>query len=454
MPLFYKDLIKDENKDKLKPLIAFAAAAKMSDSENESRPEESLLFDKDLFLTVAKKYDMDLEISGEEYKYLYNLIQIQIGMEENEEKLADILAEWVNDEKTRKIIEEIQTDYDLPIIRDMENFIEDLKDKVNAVEQASGEDREMEASQQEAQDMEILENYRNAKAYVDSLTTQEAVDGRVAQYLNNQSYLAQYWSIAKYELNRAENTSEHAKMKQRVTEFLGKSMIPVIVNEIMNNISNEHIEGILGRETGENDRERLKKEIEETVNRCFEEALEHAGGKEYPIQDNQEYDGLLKFIGDNSEAIKDPVAQRIESFQEEKAWKQRDDKLKNDIEELKNRLKEKIDKVLKSPEGEGINQFMRNAKYLEEEEFRQLQANGVTQERQEEFENFKTRLKDSSVDLIMSSIREAMNSGVSRIDFEGLPQSQDENEIEKLRNQIQSEVETYIHGVIEDKCYS
>ena len=76
MPLFYKDLIKDENKDKLKPLIAFAAAAKMSDSENESRPEESLLFDKDLFLTVAKKYDMDLEISGEEYKYLYNLIYI------------------------------------------------------------------------------------------------------------------------------------------------------------------------------------------------------------------------------------------------------------------------------------------------------------------------------------------------------------------------------------------
>ena len=76
MPLFYKDLIKDENKDKLKPLIAFAAVAKMSDAENESRPEESLLFDKDLFLTVAKKYDMDIEISGEEYKYVYNLIQM------------------------------------------------------------------------------------------------------------------------------------------------------------------------------------------------------------------------------------------------------------------------------------------------------------------------------------------------------------------------------------------
>ena len=457
MSLFDMDLLEEKNKDRaieqFGDLIAFVAAAVVVNHETERYPAESMIVNKELFLTVAQKYDMDMEISDENYEKVYDFFQKVI--EENGEA-ADILTNWVVDEKTQKIMKELEDELDLPLLKDMGNFVQRLHNDLEAGEQSSQieEGREIESWQRRVKEA-IVENYKQAKEYVDSLTTQEAVDEHMAQYFyNEQNYIGQYWALAQYELEqeKEKDVAAYEKSKQRVTSLIKNYMIPVMVNDIMTQkISDQMISDIVGYEAEEADRQRMQDLIEQALRERFDVALEHVSVGEHPINKERQYDELLDFIGRYSDEMNDPIAKRIKAVEEEKVRKQRDDKLKEDIEELKQNLKDKIDRVLASKEGERIHQFMRNGKYLEEKEFRELQEKGVTQEGLAEFENTKAQLRDLSVDLIMSSIREAMNRGVSRINLEGLPQSKDEDEIEKLRKQIQSEVETYIHGVIVDK---
>ena len=215
MSLFYNDLFKDENKAKLDNFIAFAAVANMSNIQYDRNLEEPLLFDKDLFVAVAKKYDMDLEISDEEYKGVYEYIQNKV--DENNEELSDILANWLNDEKTEKIMQELEEEFEIPLLGDMDDFIQAATKGFE--DQASNEkDEEMESKKRQAQAREALERYQHAREFVDSLMTQEAVDGRVAQYFEKgeeeNKFLKQYWTLAKYQLSHTENTSEYVKMKQ------------------------------------------------------------------------------------------------------------------------------------------------------------------------------------------------------------------------------------------------
>lgn len=450
MSLFYNDLFKDENKAKLDNFIAFAAVANMSNIQYDRNLEEPLLFDKDLFVAVAKKYDMDLEISDEEYKGVYEYIQNKV--DENNEELSDILANWLNDEKTEKIMQELEEEFEIPLLGDMDDFIQAATKGFE--EQASNEkDEEMESQKRQAQAREALERYQHAREFVDSLMTQEAVDGRVAQYFEKgeeeNKFLKQYWTLAKYQLSHTENTSEYVKMKQSVTDFLGKRMIPNLVNDIMSNhISDSLIEDLVGAEPVKDDRARLQKEIEAELQGHFHEALEHVSFEGHPIKENQEYDGLLKFISNYSSGTKDPVAQSIEAFQVEETWKQRERNAKAQLEELIQRNEERIDHVLSSPGSEDIRQYIRNTKYLEEEERRKLQENGGTQEQQEEFENFKDQLNQSSADLVMSRMKEPIKIGISNLDLVGMARSQDQEVIESLRKQIQSDVEKHIYDKI------
>lgn len=450
MSLFYNDLFKDENKAKLDNFIAFAAVANMSNIQYDRNLEEPLLFDKDLFVAVAKKYDMDLEISDEEYKGVYEYIQNKV--DENNEELSDILANWLNDEKTEKIMQELEEEFEIPLLGDMDDFIQAATKGFE--DQASNEkDEEMESQKRQAQAREALERYQHAREFVDSLMTQEAVDGRVAQYFEKgeeeNNFLKQYWTLAKYQLSHTENTSEYVKMKQSVTDFLGKRMIPNLVNDIMSNhISDSLIEDLVGAEPVKDDRARLQKEIEAELQGHFHEALEHVSFEGHPIKENQEYDGLLKFISNYSSGTKDPVAQSIEAFQVEETWKQRERNAKAQLEELIQRNEERIDHVLSSPGSEDIRQYIRNTKYLEEEERRKLQENGGTQEQQEEFENFKDQLNQSSADLVMSRMKEPIKIGISNLDLVGMARSQDQEVIENLRKQIQSDVEKHIYDKI------
>ena len=450
MSLFYNDLFKDENKAKLDNFIAFAAVANMSNIQYDRNLEEPLLFDKDLFVAVAKKYDMDLEISDEEYKGVYEYIQNKV--DENNEELSDILANWLNDEKTEKIMQELEEEFEIPLLGDMDDFIQAATKGFE--DQASNEkDEEMESKKRQAQAREALERYQHAREFVDSLMTQEAVDGRVAQYFEKgeeeNNFLKQYWTLAKYQLSHTENTSEYVKMKQSVTDFLRKRMIPNLVNDIMSNhISDSLIEDLVGAEPVKDDRARLQKEIEAELQGHFHEALEHVSFEGHPIKENQEYDGLLKFISNYSSGTKDPVAQSIEAFQVEETWKQRERNAKAQLEELIQRNEERIDHVLSSPGSEDIRQYIRNTKYLEEEERRKLQENGGTQEQQEEFENFKDQLNQSSADLVMSRMKEPIKIGISNLDLVGMARSQDQEVIENLRKQIQSDVEKHIYDKI------
>ncbi|MGN0416322.1 MAG: hypothetical protein ACI4FX_12680 [Agathobacter sp.] len=450
MSLFYNDLFKDENKAKLDNFIAFAAVANMSNIQYNRNLEEPLLFDKGLFVAVAKKYDMDLEISDEEYKGVYEYIQNKV--DENNEELSDILANWLNDDKTEKIMQELEEEFEIPLLGDMDDFIQAATNGFE--DQASNEkDEEMESKKRQAQAREALERYQHAREFVDSLTTQEAVDGRVAQYFEKgeeeNKFLKQYWALAKYQLSHTENTSEYVKMKQSVTDFLGKRMIPNLVNDIMSNhISDSLIEDLVGAEAGRDDRARLQKEIEAELQAHFNEALEHVSFEGHPIRENQEYDGLLKFISNYSSGTKDPVAQSIEVFQVEQTWGQRERNAKAQLEELIQRKEEQIDHVLSSPGSEDIRQYIRNTKYLEEEERRKLQENGGTQEQQEEFENFKDQLNQSSADLVMSRMKESIKIGISNLDLVGMARSQDQEVIDNLRKQIQSDVEKHIYDKI------
>ena len=78
MRMSYEELRKDQKA--LDTFVAFWITAKFSEDEwnkNQKRQEstDTFLLEKKLFLTIAQKYDIDVELSDEEYKKLYDLIQ-------------------------------------------------------------------------------------------------------------------------------------------------------------------------------------------------------------------------------------------------------------------------------------------------------------------------------------------------------------------------------------------
>lgn len=501
MRMTYEELREDQKA--LDTFVAFWITAKYSEDEwnsNQEKPDTFLL-EKELFLTIAQKYDIDVELSDKEYKELYDFIQEKMDHMKGDD-LYDLMEAWVNDEKTKKIVEEISSTSNQPVVRYMTHFLQNFSQSYDALEQApneaekvmqenhfdqnrykttfsifahflkiiaeqndeqissedlqaiaeaiheikaeeadtmemteerlkeqfdrtylftdselldfyldqdyqdiqqkviQGENRtyndrlsrtmmemeegiwerlrqfewseeqrevvdgvhadvlafqkemdniqeemdnlqeekerlkeEIESRQREEEDLrkeaerkEALERYNFAKAKVDSLTTQEAVDDRVASYLNRPGdgqHLKQYLSLAKYELNQAKGTYAYEKLKQNTTAFLKERMIPVLLNEMVNEISDYDIEGLLGRDVEKNDWEWLRNRMDNESQYLFETALEKVYDSVAPVMSDEDFVDRLESMKEDVERT-DPILEKLEELQEEKLRKQRE----------------------------------------------------------------------------------------------------------------------------------
>ena len=496
MRMSYEELRKDQKA--LDTFVAFWITAKFSEDEwnkNQKRQEstDTFLLEKKLFLTIAQKYDIDVELSDEEYKKLYDLIQKKMDHMKGDD-LYDLMEAWVKDEKTQKIVEEISSTSNQPVVKYMTQFLQQFSQSYDAMEQApdeaekvlqehhfnqnryettfsifsyflnriaeqngdqisseelqaiaeaiyeikaeeadamdltkerlqelndreylftdsellefyldqdyqdilkkvvQGENRtyndrlsrtmmemeegiwerlrklpwseeerevvdrvhadvlafqkemdslqkeedrlkeliereqeEIENRQREEEDLrkkaerkEALERYNFAKAKVDSLTTQEAVDDRVASYLNRPgdgNHLKQYLSLAKYELNQAKGTYAYEKLKQNTTAFLKERMIPVLMNEMVNEISDYDIEGLLGRDVEMNDWEWLRNRMDNESQYLFETALEEVYDSVAPVMWDEDFVNRLKSMKEDVERT-DPILEKLEELEE------------------------------------------------------------------------------------------------------------------------------------------